>query len=139
MKRRRSAVLTLLVAAAVLAGCGGAPILANTPADRASLPASASPRPGPTDPVPLQFPADDGPHHRLTEWWYSTGHLATDSGRRFGFEFVVFRAERGSFPVSWASHLALTDEAGRRFGYGQRSEVGAQVDRSPEVDGVPTG
>ena len=33
-------------------------------------------------------------------------------GRRFGFEFVIFRAERGAFPVTWASHLALTDETG---------------------------
>jgi predicted secreted hydrolase len=32
--------------------------------------------------------------------------------------------------VSWASHLAVTDEEGGRFAYGQRSEVGPQVDRS---------
>jgi predicted secreted hydrolase len=42
---------------------------------------------------------------------------------------VIFRAERGSFPVTWASHLALTDEAGERFLYEQRSEIGPQVDR----------
>ena len=46
-------------------------------------------------------------------------------GRRFGFEYVIFRAERGSLPASWASHLALTDEAGDRFLYAQRCEVGA--------------
>ena len=62
-------------------------------------------------------------------------HRATSAadGRRFGFEFVVFRAERGSFPVAWASHLALTDESGDRFLYDQRSEVGPQVDRSPRM------
>ena len=53
----------------------------------------------------------------------------------FGFEFVIFRAERGAFPVSWASHLALTDESGRRFRYDQRSEVGPQVDRSQPGEG----
>ena len=37
-------------------------------------------------------------------------------GRRFGFEFVIFRAERGAFPVTWASHLALTDETAGLLG-----------------------
>jgi putative drug exporter of the RND superfamily len=122
----------LIVAAAVLlSGCTvGAPILAN------GVP-SAKPidRPGPAstplpDPRPVVLPRDDGPHDRLTEWWYDTGHLVAADGRRFGFEFVIFRAERGSFPVIWASHLAMTDEAGGRFLYDQRSEVGPQVDRS---------
>ena len=93
-----------------------------------------------SDPQPIVFPRDDGPHDRLTEWWYYTGHLVSDAGRRFGFEYVVFRAERGAFPVSWASHLALTDEQGQRFLYGQRSEIGPQVDASPHgADGSPTG
>ena len=90
---------------------------------------AASPRPA--DPVPVVLPADDAAHDRLTEWWYDTGHLRAADGRRFGFEFVVFRAERGGFPVSWASHLALTDETGDAFPYAQRSEIGPQVDRSP--------
>ena len=78
-------------------------------------------------PTPISLPRDEAPHDRLTEWWYYTGHLATSTGREFGFEFVIFRAERGSFPVSWASHLALTDEQGNRFLYDQRSEIGPQV------------
>jgi predicted secreted hydrolase len=86
------------------------------------------------------LPRDDGPHDRLTEWWYYTGHLAAADGRTFGFEYVVFRAERGGFPVSWASHLAVTDEAGQRFAYGQRSEIGPQVDLSPrDSNGAPGG
>ena len=76
------------------------------------------------------LPRDDGPHDRLTEWWYDTGHLVAADGRRFGFEMVIFRAERGDFPVTWASHLAITDEHGQRFLYDQRSEVGSRVDRS---------
>src|SRR4029077_2430477 len=93
----------------------------------------------PADPQPIVFPRDDGPHHRLTEWWYYTGHLASDDGRRFGFEFVVFRAERGALPVTWASHLALTDEQGHRFLYDQRTEVGPQVDASAVVSSGATG
>ena len=42
------------------------------------------------------------------------------------------------FPTSWASHLAITDETGDRFLYGQRCEVGPPVDRSPrDAAGVP--
>ncbi len=87
------------------------------------------------DPQPLAFPRDEGPHHRLTEWWYYTGHLETDQGRRFGFEFVVFRAERGDFPVAWASHYAVTDSTAGFLDYSQRSEFGPQVDRSPPEGG----
>ena len=53
---------------------------------------------------------------------------------------MIFRAERGAFPTSWASHLAVTDETGDRFVYAQRIEVGPQVDRSPRgVTGEPVG
>ena len=30
------------------------------------------------DPLPVVLPRDDGPHDRLTEWWYYTGHLRAD-------------------------------------------------------------
>jgi predicted secreted hydrolase len=125
--------------AATLAGACGGPILANPPAARPEAPATTSPAARPADPVPIAFPRDDGPHDRLTEWWYYTGHLRDAAGHRFGFEFVVFRAERGDFPVTWASHLALTDETGGRFSYAQRIAIGPQADRSPRPAGVPAG
>jgi predicted secreted hydrolase len=124
----------LVVAAVAVAACGG-PILADP---QTTDPVVVRPTPVSSrqpDPHPIALPADDGPHDRLTEWWYDTGHLVAADGRRFGFELVVFRAERGDFPVSWASHLALTDEAGDRFLYDQRSEVGGQVDRSVPAEG----
>ena len=123
-----------------VAGCGGVPIFANEPLTFPTpVPPTAAP-PRPADPISIELPRDDGPHDRLTEWWYYTGHLTAADGRRFGFEAVVFRAERGAVPAAWASHLALTDEAGERFLYAQRSEVGPQVDRSPrDARGVPTG
>ncbi|HYX12647.1 MAG TPA: lipocalin family protein, partial [Candidatus Acidoferrum sp.] len=119
-----------LAAGPLLAGCkpAVAPILAN-PAAPHPLPPALTPAPSLlTDPQPIALPRDDGPHDRLTEWWYYTGHLRTDDGRRFGFEFVIFRAERGGFPVTWASHLAITDEGGAAFHYAQRTEFGPQVD-----------
>ena len=113
----------------VVAACSG-PVLANPTAARPSAAPRTPALSAPADPRPVILPRDDGPHGRLTEWWYYTGHLAAADGRTFGFEYVIFRAERGGFPVSWASHLAVTDEAGQRFAYGQRSEIGPQVDRS---------
>ncbi|MGH2407681.1 MAG: MMPL family transporter [Candidatus Limnocylindrales bacterium] len=126
----------LLVVALIVAGCSPAGrVLGVDPQYRAS-PAAPSPSPlALADPQPIVFPADESPHHRLTEWWYDTGHLATADGRRFGFEFVVFRAERGDFPVSWAAHLALTDEAGQTFRYDQRTFIGPAVDRSKPGQG----
>jgi predicted secreted hydrolase len=127
--KRSIAVFVVLVA---LTGCAG-PILANPPAQRPVATAAPEPsRPVADDPRPVELPRDHAAHDRLTEWWYYTGHLADGDGGRYGFEFVIFRAERGSFPVAWASHLAITDETGGRFTYGQRSEIGPQVDRSTE-------
>jgi predicted secreted hydrolase len=121
----------LVVAAVVaVAACSG-PILANPPAQQDVHVAPSQPPVAVSDPLPVELPRDDGPHDRLTEWWYYTGHLRDDAGGRWGFEFVIFRAERGGFPVSWASHLALTDETGDAFHYSQRAEIGPQVDRSP--------
>ncbi|MFI5227001.1 MAG: lipocalin-like domain-containing protein, partial [Candidatus Limnocylindrales bacterium] len=131
MSRRRTPFLGLLLVCALgLVACtAGGPILANPTAaiPVPSVAPSGSPRP--PDPQPIVFPRDDAPHDRLTEWWYYTGHLRDRAtGDRYGFEFVVFRAERGAFPVTWASHLAITDEAHDRFAYAQRSEVGPRVD-----------
>ncbi|MFI5254260.1 MAG: MMPL family transporter [Candidatus Limnocylindrales bacterium] len=123
--------ILLLVAALLLAGCSpGGRLLGVDPQPRLSPPPTVPPPVAVADPQPIVFPADEAPHHRLTEWWYYTGHLASADGRRFGFEFVVFRAERGDFPVSWAAHLALTDETGGRFHYDQRSFIGPAADRS---------
>ena len=67
----------LAVAASVLARLhGGAPILANPTAAAARSSAVArGPPPAVADPIPVVLPRDDGPHDRLTEWWYYTGHL----------------------------------------------------------------
>jgi predicted secreted hydrolase len=128
------AVLMALVIAAMVAGCTNGAILANAPAPHPGAPTpSATPGHLP-DPQPIVLPRDDGAHHRLTEWWYYTGHLRdTTTGAWYGFEDVIFRAERGAFPVSWASHLAITDESGDRFVYVQRSQVGTGVDITAQV------
>src|SRR5688572_32185311 len=40
----------------------------------------------------FSFPRDHGSHPEYrTEWWYYTGHLRTESGKRYGFEVTFFR------------------------------------------------
>jgi len=71
------------------------------------------------------FPRDHFEHRDFrTEWWYYTGNLRTDAGRRYGFELVFFRQGReraAADPSAWRiddlylAHLALSDLDGRRF------------------------
>ena len=129
--------LLLLFAAVIVSACSG-PILSNSAAPTGAPIVKATPLAPRNDPQPVSFPRDDAAHDRLTEWWYVTGHLATlDGSREFGYEAVIFRAERGEFPVTWASHIALTEKprGGRAgsFQYVQRSEIGPQVDMSAAV------
>jgi predicted secreted hydrolase len=123
-------LLAIVGAMLVVAACSG-PILANPPAQQPIRIEPTEPPVAVADPLPVELPRDDGPHDRLMEWWYYTGHLRDEAGGRWGFEYVIFRAERGAFPVSWASHFALTDETGDKFHYAQRQEIGPQVDHSP--------
>jgi predicted secreted hydrolase len=72
------------------------------------------------------FPRDDGSHPDFRiEWWYVTGHLFADSGRRFGFQATFFRqaaapgaggsgAPFGDGQV-FLAHMALLDVASGRF------------------------
>jgi len=40
----------------------------------------------------LTFPRDHGSHPDYKiEWWYLTGHLSSDTGRKFGFQVTFFR------------------------------------------------
>ena len=46
------------------------------PRTRSSPPAPVADRAAAPTRSPIVLPRDDGPHDRLTEWWYYTGHLA---------------------------------------------------------------
>uniref|UniRef100_UPI00404A4995 lipocalin family protein n=1 Tax=Candidatus Limnocylindrus sp. TaxID=2802978 RepID=UPI00404A4995 len=138
MKKRMMNALALVFALFTVSACSG-PILANPPAVAGAPIVKATPPPPRDDPQPVQFPRDDAPHDRLTEWWYVTGHLTTlDGSRAFGYEAVIFRAIRGDFPVTWASHMALTEKPrnGREgsFTYFERAEIGPQVDITAMID-----
>jgi predicted secreted hydrolase len=73
----------------------------------------------------FSFPLDHGSHPAYrTEWWYFTGHLRTQSGKRYGFEVTFFRvgvAAAGAKSSEWdlqhvmPAHFAITDVAGKSF------------------------
>ncbi len=87
-------------------------------------------------PREFRFPEDHGSHEEFrTEWWYFTGNLTTAGGRRFGYQYTLFRTalspetlERDS---KWATrqvymaHFALTDAEGETFHAFERFSRGA--------------
>jgi predicted secreted hydrolase len=70
-------------------------------------------------PIPVALPRDDGRHDSNVEWWYFTGHLFSERGERYGFEYVTFRARDGDLE-GYVSHFAITDNPRQQFHYDQR-------------------
>ncbi|HSM29276.1 MAG TPA: lipocalin-like domain-containing protein [Woeseiaceae bacterium] len=88
------------------------------------------------EPREFVFPEDHGPHPDFrNEWWYVTGNLDGDGGRRFGFELTIFRfALTPVLPPAeseWRSnqvyiaHFAVTDADRERFFAAERFSRGA--------------
>jgi len=84
-----------------------------------------------TTPRAFHFPADHGPHPGYrNEWWYFTGNLTTDAGRRFGYELSLFRIalspDASPRASAWGTnqvymaHFALTDVAAGKFYFYER-------------------
>jgi predicted secreted hydrolase len=79
-----------------------------------------------------RFPRDHGTHDDFrTEWWYYTGHLTADNGRRFGYQVTFFRrgiepervaANRSQWTIRhlYLAHAALSDLDGKRFLYAEK-------------------
>ena len=82
----------------------------------------------------FHFPRDHAAHDGFaSEWWYFTGHVQGQDGKRFGYELTFFRlglrpgdprprrgesAWRGN--ELYPAHFALTDEAGKTFVHYER-------------------
>ncbi|MDX2162180.1 MAG: lipocalin-like domain-containing protein [bacterium] len=89
-----------------------------------------------TAPLDWQFPRDFAAHEDYqTEWWYYTGNIATAEGRRFGYQFTIFRRSitaEAATPESseWRSnqlymaHFAVSDVEGGRFFHDERFSRG---------------
>ena len=82
----------------------------------------------------LEFPRDHGSHpdYRI-EWWYYTGNLSSDDGRRFGYQVTFFRIGVDPAPANpsrWAvrdlfmAHLAVTDIGAGRLRLAERIDRG---------------
>jgi len=89
-------------------------------------------------PIPLEFPADHGPHPDYqTEWWYWTGNLDTPDGQHFGYQLTFFRralapanqrqARESDFAADqiYMAHLALSDVQSESFQAFERFSRGA--------------
>jgi predicted secreted hydrolase len=85
-----------------------------------------------TGPPELIFPRDHGAHPDYrTEWWYATGLVADDDGKRYGFQITIFRqgldpttAQIGSSGLRarqiLAAHLAVVDVDRQLFRHAER-------------------
>ncbi len=74
------------------------------------------------------FPRDHGRHDGFRlEWWYFTGNLTDDAGRRFGYQLTFFRSQlspdapQRSSPLAtnqlYFAHAAVADIADKQFLY----------------------
>ena len=94
----------------------------------------------------LSFPADHYSHPDFkTEWWYYTGHLETESGKKYGYQVTFFRfgvrdrqkeaKEQPLFTELYMAHFALSDIAAKKFVFRERinrghgDKAGAATDR----------
>lgn len=139
--RRDLLIIVVVVALAVtwLVQRSSAPQANSSPLDTTALLANAPENfARVTGPEPLEFPADHGVHPGYrSEWWYFTGNLETDEGRRFGLQFTLFRfalaADSGAQRLDaslaadsvWMAHLAVSDIDNRRFLHRERFARGA--------------
>ena len=83
----------------------------------------------------LSFPADHYSHPDFkTEWWYYTGHLETESGKRYGYQVTFFRfglrdrqkeaKDQPLFTELYMAHFALSDIARKKFFFRERINRG---------------
>ncbi len=84
------------------------------------------------------FPGDHLPHPEFkTEWWYFTGNVSDEAGRRFGYQLTFFRQglrPPGARPAGQSrfivddlkfAHFTVTEVTDKRFHFQQRLSRGA--------------
>ena len=79
-----------------------------------------------------QFPRDDFSHDNFrVEWWYYTGNLESDKGRRFGYQLTFFRVGLEGYnpinnPSKWKvdhiyfAHMTVSDIQNKKFHFFER-------------------
>jgi predicted secreted hydrolase len=93
----------------------------------------------------LSYPRDhySHPDYKI-EWWYYTGHLETESGKRYGYQVTFFRfgvrdrqrnRQERLFTDLYMAHFALSDIGAKNFRFRERinrgydGKAGAATDR----------
>ena len=94
----------------------------------------------------LTFPTDHYSHPDFKiEWWYYTGHLESESGRRYGYQVTFFRfglRDRQSdiedkpplFTELYMAHFAVSDIDRKKFFFRERINRGYQGKAGAETD-----
>jgi predicted secreted hydrolase len=88
------------------------------------------------EPRAWSFPRDYGAHRAFqTEWWYYTGNVSDETGRRFGYQFTIFRRaitpEEYPTDSEWRTnqvylaHFTLSDIDSQAFYHDQRLSRGS--------------
>lgn len=138
----------LLIAVLVLNGCSRAPepSVSDEPMELAAAMGGDTLGYARADGVrPFDFPTDYGAHPDYkTEWWYFTGNLFAEDGRRFGYELTLFRSalappdslddvqDRWTTRQLYMGHFSLADpetgtfHAFERFSRGAAGLAGAE-------------
>ncbi len=97
------------------------------------------------EPREIKLPQDHGPHPDYrTEWWYYTGNVQAEDGRRFAYQLTFFRRALSPLAVQkqaelaanqvYFGHFAVADVADRehiewmRISRGVEELAGAQAD-----------
>ncbi len=102
-------------------------------------------------PCGLDFPEDHGPHSDYkTEWWYYTGNLTAENGRRFGYQLTFFRSRilppgaESTWPEpasAWRTaqiylaHAAVSDLDEKKYLHDERMARGALGMAGAAMDG----
>jgi predicted secreted hydrolase len=97
------------------------------------------------EPYDWNFPTDFGVHPEfLTEWWYYTGNLASADGRRFGYQFTIFRRAITPYKTEsdsewrtdqiYMAHFTVSNIADEQFFHEQRFSRGGAGLAGASVD-----
>jgi len=134
-------ILALLAVVIMVAVTGFSMIDSNGGGDITASAISASPSSDMSgyaravEPWAWSFPRDYGAHRGFqTEWWYYTGNLSDENGRRFGYQFTVFRRaitpDQTPTDSEWRTnqvylaHFTLSDIDSQTFYHDQRLSRG---------------
>ncbi len=83
----------------------------------------------------IYFPRDYGSHNNFrNEWWYFSGNLTDKKGRRFGYEFTIFRNAlawsktdiKFESDQRYMAHFAVTDLSNNKFYYKEKLSLGTE-------------